>query len=312
MELTHNNTAFPQPSTKEELRVILRRNPWLKRILAWPLSVRRSIIERDKRSFEAAFERVFSNVVEADIVVAVEELGGEFVMDYRSDLLRRILRTGQYEPSLVEIITRYADPKRDVIDVGANVGLFTVLFANFTAADRRVLAVEPTPNALRLLRRNLARNRCVEKVVVYEGIAAASRCEQKIYVVPGMEEYTSTEEIEHERAKSRPAVEHSVTGKPIDELVAQNKLDPGFIKIDAEGSEFSVIKGARETMNGLKPVLFCEASNKLLTKQQTDTRSLIEYIEGFGYKVYNADTPQHPIRHPFEGEIIAIPTNNKR
>lgn len=310
MELTHNSNAYQSTSSFDELRVLLRRKPWLKRILALPLSIRRKIINREQDRFEKIYNEIFKNVIDADVVVAVEELGGEFRLDYRSDLLKRIMRTGRYEPGLVEIITRYADSQRDVIDVGANIGLFSVFFANYTANDRRVLAIEPTPNALRLLRGNLERNRCQDKVIIFEGVATDQKANCTIKVVPGMEEYTSTGSIAHPRACSLATQDIDVPGTTVDELVKEHALEPGFIKIDTEGSECNVLHGAHETLKIHRPVIFCEASNQLLQKQNLTSGQLVEQIESHGYSVYNADAPQRPIMHPFEGELIAIPTNN--
>lgn len=307
MELAYNNTYEGTVDYGNRFRVLLRRKPWLRKVFFLPLALRRLVLESPKHRFHHAYDRVFRHAADAVVVVGIEELGGVFELDYRSDLLRRILRTGNYEPELAQIINRYADSNRDAVDIGANVGLFTVLLSNVTSANNRVLAVEPTPNALNLLHSNLRRNQCADRVSVFEGIVAETDGEYDINYVPGMEEYTSIGEISHPSAVAKPVSRLHTEGRTLDTLVEMHDLDPGFVKIDAEGAEFSILKGSIHTLKTYKPTIFCELSSTLLASQHVTTKTVVSFLNELGYNVYDAHAPQRPISHPFEGEIIALP-----
>jgi FkbM family methyltransferase len=204
---------------------------------------------------------------------------------------------GQYEPELVKTVKYRIDPDRDAIDVGANVGLFTVLMSSLLAASSRVLAIEPTPGALYYLHRNLERNHHTTNAIVFEGVATRIAGEVAINVVPGMEEYSSTAELVHPDVKGKPKQQLRVVGDTLDNLVERFALQPGFIKIDTEGAELDVLSGARQTVAKYRPVIVCESwPDDLLIAAGGNPGAVTRLLQCYGYEVLD-----------HEGEIIAVP-----
>ena len=109
--------------------------------------------------------RNLRNVLVTDPEVVIKEFEGKFSIDYRSDLFERIVIDGHYEPDLVRFCKKYLVGRRDVLDIGANIGFYTVMFAK-NLHGRRVVAVEPTQNALKRLRTNITLNHVEDRVVV--------------------------------------------------------------------------------------------------------------------------------------------------
>src|SRR4051812_18798477 len=66
----------------------------------------------------------------------------------------------RFEPRSVKVLRAAVRPGDVVYDVGANIGFFATLFSRWVGAEGRVFAVEPEPENLALLRRNLESNRC--------------------------------------------------------------------------------------------------------------------------------------------------------
>ncbi len=150
--------------------------------------------------------------------------------------MKKILLSKDYEPEIVDLILRNIDPDKDAINVGANIGLYTNFLADKISNNSRVLAVEPTPNAFKLLTDNLLRNNN-SKVVLYNGIATNVSGKYKINVVPGNEEYSSIGEIAHLSINDKDHIIIEVKGETIDNLVKKHNLNPGIIVIDVEGAE---------------------------------------------------------------------------
>src|SRR5215831_1636534 len=77
-----------------------------------------------------------------------------------------ILRgTRAYEPQYVDALRTLVKQSATVFDVGANIGFYSVLFSKWVGQDGRVIAYEPDPTNIKLLRRNLALN-CCDNVIV--------------------------------------------------------------------------------------------------------------------------------------------------
>ncbi len=251
-----------------------------------------------------AYTQLFRMVESGSLVVRIPEIEGEFEIGATSHILQRVMVESRYEPELVNVIRRRIDPERDAIDVGANVGLLTVVMARLLSGSRKVLAVEPIPAILNRLRGNIARNGCANRVRVFEGVATRSTGDCLINYVPGKEEYSSLNRIVH------PAVEHderqqiSVAGDTIDNLVAKFGLEPGLIKIDTEGAEEQVLAGAQATMRTHRPVIICESWPGFAAAGASESRVKVLLAE-HGYELMTSDCP--PLTIVAIPDVAAVP-----
>ena len=150
---------------------------------------------RAERRRRRTYDEIF-RAVAGTVLVSVPQFEGSFEIESRSHILKRLLVEIAYEAEVVETVRRRIDPGRDAIDVGANIGLFTVLMSGLIASGQRVLAIEPTPGAIRLLRANIQRNQR-NNVEVFEGAAGSGPGPLTINVIEGMEEYSSLAPIIH-------------------------------------------------------------------------------------------------------------------
>jgi FkbM family methyltransferase len=251
-----------------------------------------------------------SNTLAEDPIVAVANFSGNFAIGARSDILRRLMLTGCYEPELVEICRKYVDPHRDVIDVGANVGLYTVLFASLAPAQR-ILAIEPTPAALARLRRNLAINGVIERVEVYAGAASGTESPVQMRVVTGREEYSTAGELAHPSVSGAAFETLAVPARTVDALVRERRLDPGFVKIDVEGTEHTVLAGLLATIAEFRPVILAELSDPLLKRNGSSAREVMEVIRRQGYELTDPLVPGAPPgARPF-GDLLCVPSGWK-
>jgi FkbM family methyltransferase len=206
----------------------------------------------------------------------------------------------------MEVCREYADPARDAIDVGANIGFYSVLLADHLR-DRRVLAIEPTPAALQRLRRNLSMNGCDEKVLVFAGAAGAVNGTVSISTVPGREEYSTAGTLAHPSVSGAVVKTLQIAAQTVDSLVVQHALDPGFIKIDVEGMEHVVIAGMRSTMEKFKPVILAELSDPLLKRNGSSARQVLQQISALGYSVSDPLFPSMSAGARSYGDVLCVP-----
>ena len=257
--------------------------------------------------FNRSYDSFFKVVVEGSLVLKMPDFRGSFEIDYRSHILKIILRYKNYEPNLVRLLEKHVDPSKDAIDVGANIGLFTVLLSKLISENNRVLSIEPSPTALTYLYRNLIRNNVKNSVIAYEGVAINKVDHCKLNVIPGMEEYSSLGQMVHPHIKDSNYIQIDVKGEPIDDMVNFYSIAPGFIKVDTEGAEYLVFSGALKTIQEYKPIIVSEIEDRLLSSFGDNSGKVLNLLRENGYKIINANKPEEPIDIHFNGEILAIP-----
>lgn len=287
--------------TIEEISARLRPHPTIRRLLGPAIAARRIYAKRRYAKRRAVLGDLISMLAE-DPVLRVDEFNGRFAIGRRSDIFERVALLGRYEPELAHLCRSFVDPSRDAIDVGGNVGFFTVLMAHCLPA-RRVLTIEPTPPALERLRRNIHLNDVSERVIVYDGVAAEKAGSRVIRRIDGKEEYSSLGAMAHPSIKGKPVVEELVNAATIDSLVADLGLDPGFIKIDVEGVEHLVLQGAASTLSRSRPVILAELSDYLLRRNGSSAPEVVRSLLAHDYEVRDAEDPS---RRPEEQEFTNI------
>lgn len=259
-----------------------------------------------RRGAEEAFDRLAAWAKE-DVTLLVPEFDGHFALSPASALFRRVLVDGEYEPRIVAAVRQYLDPARDFLDIGANVGFFTVLAAKLLRHGR-VLAVEPSRAAGARLKRNLNLNGVSEKVILFEGLVLDHNGSQVLNVIPGREEYSSVGALVHPSVIGQPFVRETAPATTLDDLVGVNQLVPGLIKIDVEGAEALVFAGAINTLTTHRPVIISELSDALLSKMGSSGAQIVSRLESLGYRVVDLSKPKvRAGSRPF-GDILAIPT----
>lgn len=175
---------------------------------------------------------------------------------------------GEYSEQEVRVLEYCLREGQTVIDAGANIGAFTVPMSRLVGPEGRVIAFEPSPQAAELLRLNLAQNDC-RNVEVFEAAAGEMNG-----TIEGSGEGTVPGALLVGQGGSNPIRVRAMT---IDSL-ALDKLS--FMKIDVDGHERELLRGARETVMRLRPIIYCE------NDRQDKMAALIAAIVEMGYRLY--------------------------
>jgi FkbM family methyltransferase len=287
------------------LKSIFIRYPFLKEIFAPALKVRKNIIYKKLIHQEEILQRL-SELMINDPIIEIKEFGGTYALDIRSHLFKRLLLEKEYEPELVDVCKRYINKNKDIIDVGANVGFFSCFFSK-QIQNNKVLAIEPTQNALKRLKHNLELNKANENVILFEGVVSDSEGLLEIKTIEGKEEYSSLGGMNHHGIASEKYVTERVKSITLDALIKEHKLDPGFIKIDVEGAEHLVFAGASEVLTQKRPIILSEMCNFLLKKNGSSAAEVINFIEKHDYEVINPSDPKIDPRTADFGDALCFP-----
>lgn len=132
-----------------------------------------------------------------------------------------------------------ARPGAIVLDIGANLGAYTVLFAQWVGSAGRVYAFEPAPETRAGLERQIALNRVAERVIVRGEAVAAST---------GRRRFHASGWRGDNRLIGASGDGVDVMAISIDDFCAREGIVPDVVKIDVEGGELDVLRGARQTL----------------------------------------------------------------
>ena len=189
------------------------------------------------------------------------------------------------EARTADTLARWVPAGTVAIDVGANIGFFTVRFARWVGRSGRVIAVEPEARNIRQLRRRIGNDKLGAHVEVVEGVAAESPGTLRLKLNP-----------HHPADHKIGASGVTVRAWTIDELWRERQCPKvSLIKIDVQGAEIRVLRGARGTIGQCHPALFVEVDDAALLAAGYSANQLFDVIEGLGYSIYNPSDPSVPL-----------------
>lgn len=180
------------------------------------------------------------------------------------------------EAGPVHILKQYVEANTTVLDVGANIGFFTSIFSHWVAPSGKVVAFEPEKVNFNSLS-NRVGNSSWGKYVQIENQAVAE-ITGDVYL-----EINPLHPGDHKIGENGK----KVFATTIDEYLQRNFLPKvSFIKVDVQGFEFNVIKGAEKTIFSDQPTIFLEADQNALIKQSTSVEEVIEWLKQRGYSAH--------------------------
>lgn len=171
-------------------------------------------------------------------------------------------QTGRWEPHVERCIRRLLRPGDTALDIGANLGYFTAVMAESVGAGGRVWAFEPVPPTYDRLRLSISLNRFDHVTPVPFALGDSDGTDQ-ITFDP---RYTGSASF-HADSQQEQSESHLIHVRRLDDLVASGEVGrPGLIKIDVEGHELAVIRGAAETIAEAQPRIIFEFSGSLANR----------------------------------------------
>ncbi|MCX6158436.1 MAG: FkbM family methyltransferase [Ignavibacteriae bacterium] len=178
-----------------------------------------------------------------------------------------------------------------ILDVGANCGVISLNFAKrFPKA--KVFSFEPTDYAFDKFLNNLSLNEdSIRNVVPVKAFVCDVNSESNDYDI-----YSSWKVDSIDKGAAHPVhlgIKKSARNIPsftLDSFVAEHKVGRvGFIKIDTDGNEWGVLKGAAGTILRDRPTVVFEVGGYLLEEKGQSFEMFIKYFEEKKYKLYTAD-----------------------
>jgi FkbM family methyltransferase len=227
---------------------------------------------REKFSKGRTFEAI---PVEEEIV---DLPGFKLVVDKNDTMVgQEIQAHGKWEPWVTKAIKTLLKPGMVFVDVGANIGYFTLLASDLVGKDGQVIAIEPLPQNHQLLIKSVELNQ-LDNVEIHS-IAAGPKNDtmdmcQEVRFNSGSFHFNNPDKPKQMTWKMEV--------RRLDDILEDRK--PDLVKIDVEGGEALVFEGMQEILTKHRPLILMEYSDNYLRDVSCVTgEELLSRLEGFGY-----------------------------
>lgn len=232
--------------------------------------------------------------------IAVETtLGFSIVFCARDDW--RFVTQGYYttEASETILVARASDFSDMFFDVGANLGYFSLLYATSTQGKSPCFAFEPISDVFSRLVRAVEINKFTKSVFPFQSAIGSRRGEARIHV----NRYGSggNSLIDFANSDMEFGYDETVEVTSLDSFIQSHSLSPrnGLLKIDVEGAENDVLRGARSYLtSAFAPIVLLE------TFGQTRDLAVLSELSEFGYEIFG-------IKEYAQGESLLFPAFQK-
>ncbi len=203
---------------------------------------------------------------------------------------------GDYIPGHEEhILSRFVPKEGEVvIDIGAHIGKYTILSSKFVGKAGKVVAIEADPDTFQILKRNIVLNN-LTNVLPLNYAVFSTRTRIKLYdQSTASAKYNSL--ILTRTAQTEKYAE--VNADTLDSILQINEINEvNWIKIDVEGAEFEVLKGATKTLSGKNIALLIEIHN---IEDPRHYDNIIDFLKHYDYEIafeyrYQGSSESHVI-----------------
>lgn len=206
-------------------------------------------------------------------------------------VFKHIYLFGEFEPVNTAAFKRIIRPGDVCLDVGANIGYFTCLFARWGA---RVYAFEPLPSTFALNQETISLNQAGSLAQTFNQGLGERSGSLRIYQFKNLSHgHASSSDLGRE-----DAVPHECKVTTIDAFCAEQRIEKvSFIKIDVEGFEYEVIKGGAGLLNRADaPVVHFEVNGECVRQRNLDPDEIVSLLKSYGYTSFLQIGRYHGVR----------------
>jgi FkbM family methyltransferase len=223
--------------------------------------------------------------------VVVQRGGVNWKLDLREGIDLAIFLLGAFERATVVACRRHLRPGDIALDIGANIGSHTLLLAQSVGPSGRVFAFEPTTFAYGKLLANIAMNPDLAPRIMAEQImlvdSGARRLEPQLYSSWPL---TSQADL-HPQHLGRLMSTLGARVVSLDEYLGSARVPSlALIKLDVDGHECSVLRGAADTIARFRPRIVMEIAPYVLREVGHELGDLVEIVTSLRYELRDQTT----------------------
>jgi FkbM family methyltransferase len=210
----------------------------------------------------------------------------------------------------MRFVERLLRPGMTVIDAGAHHGLYTLLASKRVGGNGKVMAIEPSPRERERLEKHLRLNRCSNTELVTCALGEDPE-ESDLYLMEGDQDWCNSL---RPPAVDGPVRRVRVTVRRLDDVLAGSGVsNVDFMKLDVEGAELSVLRGAMKLLEGeSRPAILAEVQDARTEAWGYAAREILQFLVRMDYRwfVIAAKGALLPIsceQECYDANLVALP-----
>jgi len=211
-------------------------------------------------------------------LVLKEIQGNKMYLDPRDHgISTELLVCGVHEKGATRVLREILKEGMKVVDIGANIGYYALIEAQIVGRKGIVYAIEPEPRNFELLNKNVLVNNFEDIVKCFQIAIADKEGEAKFYI--------SDKSNLHSLIPRSECSRHVMIKTTTLDIFLRDKGPIDFVRMDVEGFEYNVIKGATNTLKRTKNIkLFIEFHPPEIEAQGISLRAFIEGLNNLGFE----------------------------
>jgi FkbM family methyltransferase len=215
------------------------------------------------------------------VIATVKDITYELDLYQKIDF--EIFFLGVYSPHDTAAINMLCREGMTVIDIGANIGAFTLHFAKLVGPKGKVIAFEPMSWAFAKLERNIALNDFANITPERMALSNETRVNRVVDFRASWPLDKTSQPRDSSVSREREAVDFTTLDEYL-KISQYGRID--VIKIDVDGYELKVIQGAIETLKLHKPLILLEIGPKSMAEVGDSAEDLVATLSDLGYKLH--------------------------
>jgi FkbM family methyltransferase len=230
-------------------------------------------------------------------------------LGWEDSISREIIADG-FENAERRFVQKLLRPGMTVLDIGAHHGLYTLLASRIVGARGRVIAFEPSSRERRKLWANLLLNGCTN-VRVQSLALGEEEGEAELFLVDGVQ--TGCNSL-RPPAVDEPTHKVRVRVAPLDDWLRERGIaQVDFVKLDVEGAELGVLKGAKSLLSRPpRPLMLVEVYDIRTEPWGYKAKDIVTYLGGMGYRWFLPQpagelVPVDAAAERFDDNFVAVP-----
>jgi FkbM family methyltransferase len=223
-----------------------------------------------------------------------------------------LLLSGLYEPNEFYWLNGCLMPGQTFIDIGANLGLYTIFAAKKVGPCGTVVAIEPSSREFARLKANVELNELSNVRVLR---VATSNHSGEADLLVAEEAHSGHNTLGDFGYPIMARGKERVRAMRLDEIVRELGLTRvDVVKIDVEGAEYATLQGAADTVERFKPIILLEVSDRALRHQGASGSQVWDFLLWKGYSINSFDgktgLPSPGLRKPYFDSENVLATHN--
>ena len=222
------------------------------------------------------------------LVIKELEEGPRIFVDLMDVFVGRTIVKNEYEANERAFVRAALRPGETAVDIGANIGLYSLLFAHLVGPTGRVYAFEPFPANAALLEKSIAENRFADRLQVTGCALGNAPSSMRLVYVPGTVNSGGAYVVPLDATIPGGHAALDVDVFRLDDLPLRHPIR--FMKLDVEGAEPLVLEGARGSLVADRPLVLAEMHPAQLAKVSGRSPiDLVRWMDDLGFECFRLE-----------------------